>query len=249
VSKVAIIAALEREIASLIDDQLWRTVKLIPSPHRDYESNYGFIVCSGMGGMAARQAAEQVLGRVRPSFLISAGIAGALTPGWKVGDVIAPAVVVQVGGTPRKTASLPEIPGLQRRGTLVSAPSIAGPEEKANLARQYQADAIDMEAGFVAEVAAAHDVPFAAVKAISDAHDFPLPDLGRFMAPDGRFRTSRFVAYSMLRPTTWPAVCHLARNSNKASRELCRVLRLLLTTGALGAAPSSGVRSSGAVNI
>jgi adenosylhomocysteine nucleosidase len=249
VSKVAIIVALEREIAPLINHQPWHAVKLIPSPYRNYESNYGFIVCSGIGGVAARKAAEEVLGRVGPSLLISAGIAGSLTPGWKVGDVIAPAAVVPLGGTPKKTVSLPEIPGLQRGGTLVSASTIAGPEEKTNLATQYQADVIDMEAGFVAEVAAAHDVPFAAVKAISDEHDFPLPDLGRFVASDGRFRTNRFVVYSMLHPMTWPAVCRLARNTTKASRELSRVLRVLLTTGALGAALPSGVSSSGAVNI
>jgi adenosylhomocysteine nucleosidase len=249
VNKIAIIVALEREIAPLIDDQLWRTVKLIPSPHRDYESSYGFIVCSGIGGMAARKAAEEVLGRVGPSLLISAGIAGSLTPSWKVGDVIAPAAVVPLGGTPKLTVSLPEIPGLHRGGTLVSTSTVAGPEEKVNLARKYQADVIDMEAGFVAEVAAAHDIPFAAVKAISDEHDFPLPDLGRFIASDGGFRTSRFVVYSMLRPKTWAAVCRLAGNTNKASRELCRVLRLLLAAGVLGATLSSGARSSGAVNI
>jgi nucleoside phosphorylase len=250
VNKLAIIVALEREIAPLTNDPFWRAVKLVPSAYRNYESNQGFIVCSGIGGQAARTAAEEIVDRVGPSTLISAGVAGSLTPRWKVGDVIAPAAVVQfAAATPMPTALLPEIPGLQRGGTLVSAASVAGPEMKSRLARQYQADTVDMEAGFVAEVAAAHAIPFAAVKAISDEYDFVLPDLGRFAGPDGRFLTSRFVLYSMLRPRTWPAVSRLAFNSSKASQELCRVLRILLATGAFSSALHSGVSSSAAEDI
>jgi adenosylhomocysteine nucleosidase len=237
VNKPAIIVALEREIAPLVRDPLWCAAKLIPSAYRNYESSQGFIVCSGIGGLAARTAAERIIRQVSPSILISAGVAGSLTPQWKVGDVIAPAAVVQSpAGTPRETVPLSPVDGLQRGGTLVSTSSVAGLETKAHLAREYQADVVDMEAASVAEIAAAHDIPFAAVKAISDEYDFPVPELGRFVATDGKFLTSRFILYSMLRPKTWSVVSRLASNTNKASQQLCRVLRTLLASGAFSSA-------------
>jgi len=227
--KPAIIAALEREIAPLVRAQDWQPAKLVPSVYRNYESAQGFIVCGGIGGQAARVAAEHLIHRVDPSVLVSAGVAGSLATRWKVGDVIVPATVVQSAvGKSFSTAALPERHGWQREGTLVSSSGIADPETKSLLAREYQADAVDMEAAAVAEVAAAHGIPFVAVKAISDECDFPLPDFGRFVPADGRFLTSRLVLYSALRPRMWVVLGRLAANTGKAAQELCRVLHSLL---------------------
>ena len=241
-NKVAIIVALEREIAPLLKDPRWQAVDLISEGsarrvsarqddpvYRNYESEQGLIMCAGIGATAARAAAEKLIPCFRPTVLISAGLAGGLTPHWKAGDVIFPATIVQApAGAVLQTGLLPEAAGIKRSGVLVSTPSIAGAGIKSLLARQFQADAVDMEAGAVAEIAAAHGIPFVAVKAISDEYDFPVPDLGRFVDPQGRFLTGRFLLHAAVRPRTWPAVGKLASNTKKASQELCRVLRILV---------------------
>ena len=125
--------------------------------------------------------------------------------------------------------------GTRIGGVLLSAPDVARRDAKPFLARQHGAHAIDMEAAPVAQVAAEHGIPFVAVKAISDEFDFPMPELGPYIGPQGKFRTLRFVLHTTLRPRMWPVVSHLASDSSRASLRLCQELRLLLESGALDA--------------
>ena len=48
---------------------------------------------------------------------------------------------------------------------------------------------VDMEGAAVAQVAKEHGLEFAAVKAISDDADFPMPPLNRFIDENGKFAT------------------------------------------------------------
>jgi hypothetical protein len=81
-----------------------------------------------------------------------------------------------------------------------------------------------MEAAAVAQGAQARGVEFGAVKAISDAADFKLPALDRFVAKDGSFHSVRFACHVALRPWLWGTTIALARNSSKASQALCGAL-------------------------
>ena len=75
-SEVAIVAALEREVAGL--------VKSWPRVSRDFEGrsfkffekSNAVLVCGGIGPEAARRATEAVVALYRPAELISAGFAG-----------------------------------------------------------------------------------------------------------------------------------------------------------------------------
>ena len=92
--KIAIIAAIERELWPLIKN--WRSVK---AEHEDreftfYESDYAVAVCGGMGAEYGRRAAEAVIMKYSPEIMISAGVAGALVPELRVGDTVFPAVVI-----------------------------------------------------------------------------------------------------------------------------------------------------------
>jgi hypothetical protein len=81
-----------------------------------------------------------------------------------------------------------------------------------------------MEAFAVADVARVYGVPFIAIKSISDELDFKLPPLGRFISPEGQFRTGQFVVWTLLRPWCWQTVIQLGRNSAAAVRSLTQVL-------------------------
>ena len=81
-----------------------------------------------------------------------------------------------------------------------------------------------MEAAAVARAAQKHNLPFLAVKSISDELNFELPEMNLFIR-QGQFRTKSFVLYIAPRPWLWPRVVRLARNTERASQNLCAWLR------------------------
>jgi adenosylhomocysteine nucleosidase len=103
--------------------------------------------------------------------------------------------------------------------------AIADAACKQELARRFAAQAVDMEAAAVAEVAREHGLEFRAVKAISEDAGFPLPPLGRFLREDGGFYTLAFVAHVLARPRLWRAVGELRRNTGLAAAALRGGLR------------------------
>ena len=81
-----------------------------------------------------------------------------------------------------------------------------------------------MEAAAVARAAQKHNLPFIAIKAISDDVNFETPEMSRFMRA-GKFDTTSFVLHISIRPWLWLRVFRLARNTKIASENLCAWLR------------------------
>jgi hypothetical protein len=81
-----------------------------------------------------------------------------------------------------------------------------------------------MECAAVARAALTHNLPFIAIKSISDEYDFELPEMQAFIK-DGEFQTRRFALHVALRPWLWFSVLCLARNTKIASENLCAWLR------------------------
>jgi len=218
--RVAIVAALEREVRPLVKHWHWSEKEYGGRRFRFFEKNEFVLVCGGIGADAARRAAEAVIVLYGPSVVYSAGYAGALDPRLKVGEVVRAARVVNAGD-----GSSAQISGGD--GVLVSYPAVATPAQKVKLRESYQAQAVDMEAAAVARAAEARGVGFSALKVISDEFDFEFPPTDRFVDSAGRFREMRFAGFAALRPWLWLAVMRLARNSGRASRILCEEIRKL----------------------
>lgn len=210
-------AAMEREIRLLV--RHWARAR------RDYqgrsftffENDRAVAVCAGIGPEAARRACEAVIALYAPSEVISVGLAGALDPALPVGQVFTPRTVIDAKDGSRSDTE-------QGNGVLVSFSSVADPEQKSRLAKAYGAAAVDMESAAVARGAETHGLRFSAVKAISDAADFALPPVERFVDHDGKFRSLAFVGFLALRPWLWTSVLRLARNSSRAAGNLYAVL-------------------------
>jgi adenosylhomocysteine nucleosidase len=212
--KVAIIAALEREVLPTVKKWQRTERECDGRMFRFYENDRAVLVCGGIGMGPARRACEAAIRLYHPGMAISVGFAGSLSPKLRVGDYLAPARVINVSdGTSIETGV--------GAGVLVSFDSIATIAQKAKLARAYAAEAVDMEAAGVARAAENHGIPFTAFKAISDGHDFEFPALENFIATDGSFRTSDFVVGSLLRPGHWGKAVAMARNSARASKTIC----------------------------
>src|ERR1700721_3080905 len=85
--RLAIVAALEREVRGLVKNWKVVTQQFEGRTFRFYESQVAVVVCGGIGVEAARRASEAVIKLYRPETLISAGFAGALDPQLKVGEI------------------------------------------------------------------------------------------------------------------------------------------------------------------
>jgi len=213
VTEVAIVTAMNREVGSLIRG--WNMI--LSHFGRVFEKGHVVLVTSGIGERFAADAAEKILTFRAPEVILSVGFAGALEQSLSVGTVVVPTKVLHQESGRTFTIDRGE-------GTLLTASGIATISQKKEVAARFNAQAVDMEAAAVAEVAQRRGIRFVAVKAISDDFDFPLPAMDRFVDGDGQFRAGRFVAHAAIRPRMWPVLSQLRSNAAKASAALCKVL-------------------------
>ncbi len=232
---VAIVAALEREVRPLVRG--WRSYRLPAADGlhrlRFFESESAVVVCGGIGREAATEATHAVIERYQPRVVVSAGFAGAIVPELRVASILNPAKVIAAStGTAFETGGVGS-------GVLVTAASVAGPEEKRRLAERFSAQAVDMEAAAVARAAQAEGVGFRALKAISDELDFPVPPTEGFIDARGEFKTLRFAVFVAKRPWLWASARAFGRNSALAAEALAKALSSFVREAEQGSAPAS----------
>jgi adenosylhomocysteine nucleosidase len=217
--KVAVVAALEREIGPLVAG--WRIAQRTweGREFKFFESESAVVVCGGIGSAAARRACEAVYASYGPEIVISAGFAGALSADLRVGDVVVPAKVIDAGD------GSSVVTGAGSQG-LVSVTEMATVERKRMLCVKYDAVAVDMEAASVARGAGVRGVRFAAVKAISDELEFEIPVIEGCVDSLGQFHEGRYLAGIAVRPWLWGRVARIVRNSGQAARNLSEALRV-----------------------
>jgi adenosylhomocysteine nucleosidase len=237
-AKIAIVGALHRELHPLVKAWPRTVVEHEGRSFTFYQGNYAVVVCGGIGAEAARRAAEAVIVRYSPEIVLSAGIAGALVPDLPVGETIFPTLVIDAQDGSRHQTAIQNSPVAKTplgRTILVSSPQIASSADKQQLAKSYGAHAVDMEGAAVARAAMTHQLPFVAIKSISDEYDFELPAMSQFVR-DGQFQERRFALHIAVRPWMWLRTLRLARNAQTASENLCAWLResVLTNTIALG---------------
>ena len=215
--KLAIVCAVEREARPLVHG--WRVERrsFEGRGFKFFTSGDTVLVCSRMGHEAGRRATEAVVQLYGPSLLVSAGYAGALQEGMKVGDIFTPATVIDGRDSSRISTG-------QGSGILVSFDEVAGREQKAKLARAYGAQAVDMEGASVGRGAEKYGLGFTAFKVISDPLGFPMPPITRFIGPQGDLRAGRFVWFLAFRPWLWSKVLRLALNCARASKVIASSL-------------------------
>jgi len=223
-AKIALIAALPREIAGLVGGTK-ADAALVKDGVWLYRVDGAVVVAAGMGAERAAVAVESALAAGDVRVLISTGLAGGCAAGVVAGSVMEAGVVVDV----RKGERF--VGGDGAGVTLATAGAIASVAEKARLAESLGAAIVDMEAATVARLAMARGVEFRAIKGVSDGYDFELSALAKFEGERGSFRTGSFAAYTAARPWTWGKAIELGRGSAKALAGLEVVLRGVLAEG------------------
>lgn len=213
VARTAVIAALEIEARTL--DSMGRKPEL----------------SIGVSGPGAERAYDAARGAVAAGAraLLSWGIAGALRPERRTGDVMLPARLLSAAGEwttdtawRRRVAEIVGGQHVVSEEALYSADRVvSGREARAELAGRTGAAAVDMESAAVARAAAEAGLPCIAIRVIADGPDDALPDgIESLVTRDGRARYGGLWR-SLLRPSQIPLLFTLARRSGTA----CGVLR------------------------
>lgn len=219
-SRVAILAALPREVAPLVRDWPVSNVSRREGT-RVWERDGAIAVCAGMGGERAALALELASSRGRIDSIVSVGYAGALRAGMAVDRVYWPAAIIDDRTGERFECS-------DGDGTLVTTDHAVGRDEKLALAARWNGDLVDMETATVARLAKMRHLPFRALRAVSDRVDDNLPDFGRFTDERGGFRGSSFAIYVALHPWLIATTFRLGKQSAQASRLIARALRQVI---------------------
>lgn len=189
------------------------------------------IICSGDGRHLEASLAQAIKQGARG--LISFGVAGGLAPGLKPGACIIGSAIIcdksRVATDMQWSDSLlSTIPGAVH-GTLLGVPKpIACPQSKRDLHLRTGALAVDMESHVVAHAAAAHGVPVAAVRVVTDPAERALPQAAvAAMRPDGTTDIARMMRLLMQRPRELPSLLRTALDARAARAALLRGRQLL----------------------
>ena len=207
--------------------------KALGSPVRMHEgcgvlADGTLIAVSGMGPAAARLAAERLIG-AGAAGLISWGLAGGLDPALMAGTLCLPREVIGEDGRRFATTrswreSIMAALGPDRKvaeGTLLTRDRpVAGVASKAELRRETGAEAVDMESAAVAQIAAAHAVPFIAVRVVVDTAVDAIPGSVARASESGEVRIGRLLRGLIGRPGEIASLVRLARRYRSAMRSL-----------------------------
>ncbi|HQT67478.1 MAG: hypothetical protein B7Z78_03845 [Rhodospirillales bacterium 20-60-12] len=134
----------------------------------------GLPVRIGIGGGSAAGASEACQSLIHQGVrgLVSFGLAGGLDPSWRPGALIIPRAVIDHDAT---FECAPLVGAFNAPSILASDHIIVTRDAKSRLFAQSQAVAVDMESGAAARAAAAHNLPFAVLRAIIDPAERDLP--------------------------------------------------------------------------
>ena len=194
------------------------------------------VVLTGAGPKPAASVISQAI-RATPDtidFCISSGLAGALRPQYRIGQVLAAREV-------RSGSIQPGYPGetVQSSEALVSFAGECGatPVEKFHTAGRVigravekkhlgeTADAVEMESFVVLGEAQRRGVPAIAVRAISDSADEDMPfDMTGIFTEEGRISMPLVLAEMAKHPQAIPAVMKLGQSAKSAATELAGFL-------------------------
>ena len=192
--------------------------------------NNSKICLCGMGGNAARKAAIK-LQEEGATSLISFGVSGALDSKLRPGDLVLPQSVynerllpVSLAWRDRVQKCLPSNLRVIGGKLATSKKVLTSLNEKCDFAKITGASAVDLESGAIAEVAEDSDIPFLAIRVISDPIEFSPPlALLDAVNPDGSANLSQIISLLLQRSVTLSTLLRLGRDVRTARATLATV--------------------------
>ncbi len=187
------------------------------------------------GGNHRRTVAVVEEAATQAECLVSFGIAGALAPSLKPGDIVLSTEVIDDERSWLSSERLrPQISDLALElgafeGPVLGAQAIvATTADKRRAWQQTGAIAVDLESVVVARAAAALGIPFVVLRAIADPASRELPPAALVpLDDDGKPALARVLASVMRRPQQLPTLLGVAREARQALAALVGPARAL----------------------
>nr|WP_218036756.1 phosphorylase [Sphingobium sp. EM0848] len=196
---------------------LKREARLLDRPGRDL-----FVVAGG-GDSARLEQELDDRAKAFPAIILSCGIAGALAPSLRSGDLV---VDGDAGLVARLRQHLPHAISGEVFG---SDAIIATARVKRDLAGRSNAIAADMESHVARRVAVRRQLPFVAIRAIADCADDDLPPAALVgMRPDGGLALGAVLLSLARRPGQLGALIRTGRQADRALRSLSQAFDILM---------------------
>ncbi len=179
---------------------------------------------TGVSEKVCRERLGKFLESQQFDCLISAGFAGALTDGLRVGDLLLAKnfSTVDLGERWSSLSSLP----IHLADMLTVSGLVDSGEERMKLARASGAGAVDMETEFIARACAAHGIPLLSLRVISDTPRdlFPAPANVLFDIERQQTRMLKLATHLLANPNRVPNLIQFAKRIARARRILASAL-------------------------
>ncbi len=194
------------------------------------------LLCQTGLGQRAAAAATVIIDHYLPQAVVSYGLAGALSPDLRAGDVAVCERSCLEGAETPAEAAVSSDPGLvslalsvgevapRRAGALTVQRVVAGPGEKLHLRESSGLDLVEMEGYWVGEAAGGRDIPFLAVRALFDEAGHALPQIAGIVSASGHTSNLRIVPHLIRHPGHVASLPRMARSRRLAISVLVRFL-------------------------
>lgn len=245
---IAIFSAMEIEIAEF--RKRTRAMRVYPSTGpkvwRGKSGQQEFLlILTGIGMERARRNVDWALKEYPIHLIISTGCGGALDEKTKAGDIL---VCDQMKCGETNEPGIPTDKGIESDPDLVKAAMQCGhnhhysvvkghgvsinqvcltPQSKSDLGRQFDCGEVDMESYWIAQKAAEKNIPFIAVRSISDEVGDDLTLLVQISAGN-KIRPQRLVRAILRRPKNLKTLISCYRDFRLAGKNLAIVLSELV---------------------
>jgi len=192
-------------------------------PSQSWKDSSVQIWVTGIGRRNAAENIRDAIARVQPERVITAGFAGGLNPKLQCGDVVYEQDFD--AGFARELEDAGAVPArfhCHRRVAITA-------EEKRDLWRETEADAVEMESSVIRTICREFKIPSATVRVISDdaRQDLPL-DFNALMTSDDRINYLKLIWAVFSHPDRIPKLIQFQHQTLDAARKLGGVLEDLL---------------------
>jgi adenosylhomocysteine nucleosidase len=243
----ALLAALSQEVRPFLRQVQARRLPgaALPAWEFPLRSGKGVAVLSGVGPDAAARATAFILDHFQPQVFISLGFGGAVTPELPHGALVLGETVWRYEPESGSLEELmippsPIVPGdlvekLQAaglpafRGSVVTTPVIIHKATQKSPLVHLPHPVLDLETGAAAAGARARNLPFLALRAITDTCEEDIPDFIRKAVREGNTPTAgTALAWLAADPRRLAALVRLWRHSRLAALNLAQALKVVL---------------------
>jgi nucleoside phosphorylase len=250
---LAIVAALEEEVRSYIDEGGFHTVDetAFLKIHQSARLRDIIVATGALGRTRAQRAASYMIEQYHPGVVISAGFSGAAQEGLKPGDIFVCDRLLGIDGPPvlwradmagerpatdiealgaLVTGGEHKLDGFQTGGCLSVPELVSTAPMKAWIGNEFQVAVVDMESYWVSEKCAEYGIPHLTVRSVFDPVDQDLPGfIGEAASESNLRRLGRAMKHLATKPLDAAKLFSLASQSKTASASLGSFLSSLGT--------------------